>query len=274
MKLIDFDKHFSDFWIDYFRSHQDDYDYVDEFEKDLNAIYELFLDTPAPWLNNKKPGEYFESFYDAKELVEGVSQYITQDISVPELLLNRIVELQKSSEAPLLALLDETHSMHERMTAVSLLREIGSAAPLNLYISWIVKGEPRELIDNCLESLEIYAEDLESDLLKALPLARDDGKQALLSLLSRFNFSDEVFYTLMDLFRRIPKNRAELSEYIGRLGNEKALPELKKAALDEKTDYLDYIEIRNAIEALGGEAPERAFDESDPAYKIFKDEKS
>ncbi|MGI6215787.1 MAG: hypothetical protein ACOYIT_07965 [Christensenellales bacterium] len=272
MKLIDFDKHFSDFWVEYFRSHRDEYDFVEEFEDDITEIYDIFLDTPAPWLDNKKPKEYFSGFFDPKELVDGISEYIAEDIPVPELLLTRIVELQKASESPLLSLLDETHSMHERMISVTLLREIGSEAPLKRYIGWIVKGEPRELVDNCLESLDLYAENLESDLLSALPLAGDEGKQVLLSLLSRFNFSDEVFSALMDLFERLPKCRAELSSYIGRMGNEKALPALKEAALDENTGYLDYIEIRNAIETLGGEAPKRTFDESDPAYEIFKDE--
>ena len=45
MKLIDFDKHFSDFWVEYFRSHRDEYDFVEEFEDDITEIYDIFLDT-------------------------------------------------------------------------------------------------------------------------------------------------------------------------------------------------------------------------------------
>ncbi|MDO5021719.1 MAG: hypothetical protein Q4E07_00060 [Eubacteriales bacterium] len=272
MKLIDFDKHFADFWVEYLHSHMDDYEYLDQFENDMGHIYEVFLETPADWIDNKKPCEYFDSFSNPEELVKTISDYIREDIPLPEMLLSRIASLEKATEEQLLKLLSSDHSMHERMVAVTLLREIGSDKPLKTYIDWIVKGEARELIDNALESLEQFAESLESELLTALPKAQDDGKQALLSLLSRIGQSEEVYSALLDLFERLPKHRAELSSYIGRLGDDRALPVLMDAAADENTGYLDYIEIRNAIEELGGEAPKRSFDESDPAYSIFKDE--
>ena len=40
-------------------------------------------------------------------------------------------------------------------------------------------------------------------------------------------------------------------------------------AASEETPYLDYIELRSAIEQLGGDAPERNFDESDPEYEAM-----
>ena len=46
----------------------------------------------------------------------------------------------------------------------------------------------------------------------------------------------------------------------------------QEAARDDKPPYLVYIELRSAIEALGGEAPKHEYTEDDPAYLIFKDE--
>jgi len=63
---------------------------------------------------------------------------------------------------------------------------------------------------------------------------------------------------------------AVLADCLGRLGDERALPLLKKVAASEETPYLDYIELRSAIEALGGDAPEREFDAEDPAYEAMR----
>ena len=40
------------------------------------------------------------------------------------------------------------------------------------------------------------------------------------------------------------------------MGNDRALPDLIAAAGEEKLPYLTFIEIRNAIEELGGTMPE------------------
>ena len=60
-----------------------------------------------------------------------------------------------------------------------------------------------------------------------------------------------------------------LAAYLGRLGDERALPLLLERAREEGLRYLDYIELRSAIEALGGDAPERDFGE-DPEYEALR----
>ena len=67
-----------------------------------------------------------------------------------------------------------------------------------------------------------------------------------------------------------PDRAAVLADCLGRLGDERALPVLMGLAASEETPYLDYIELRNAIERLGGEAPERNFDAEDPAYEAMR----
>ena len=53
-------------------------------------------------------------------------------------------------------------------------------------------------------------------------------------------------------------------------GRSAALPALKQAALSQETGYLLYIELRSAIEALGGTAPKRKFTEGDPEYDSLR----
>ena len=54
--------------------------------------------------------------------------------------------------------------------------------------------------------------------------------------------------------------------YLAKLGDDRALPDLTNAAQEEKLPYLTFIEIRNAIETLGGICPERNYDD-DPEYR-------
>ena len=57
---------------------------------------------------------------------------------------------------------------------------------------------------------------------------------------------------------------------LAKLGDERALPELISAAQEEKLPYLTFIEIRNAIEQLGGTCPERDYEE-DPEYEALRE---
>ena len=50
----------------------------------------------------------------------------------------------------------------------------------------------------------------------------------------------------------------------------KALPVLMDAAQDDSVNYLDYVEIVSAIDALGGERPSEREFTGDPYYESLK----
>ena len=57
---------------------------------------------------------------------------------------------------------------------------------------------------------------------------------------------------------------------IAKFGDPDALPRMKQALEDPAINYLDYVEIANAVRALGGEVTsERTFD-GDPYYESMK----
>ena len=157
------------------------------------------------------------------------------------------------------------------MTAVGLLREMESTAPKMLYIQWQLDRAPKdELRDNALESLAAMGKEALPQMLQELPHANEAGKEALLDVLSNFPGNEQVFQLAMRLFRENPERRALFAGYLGKLGDERALEPLMQAAQDDRVRYLDYIELRNAIEELGGVAPEREFDDDDPDYAALQ----
>ena len=273
MRCINFDKEFERYLASWVKEHGKEYRNYDAMEAAMPEVYEKFLDTPVNWLAGAKPGEYFNQFDNARQLVNWMEDYFKQRIPVPDMLLNRIADLGLDAEAPLMALLGKEKSTQEiKMEAVTLLREIGSAAPLKEYVAWQLdrrEGED-ELADNALESLSSLGEQAVDAMREALPLANPDGQEALLTLLANYPGDEKVFEIAMELFRSRRDRAAILADCLGRLGDERALPALQALAASEETPYLDYIELRSAIEALGGDAPEREFDAEDPAYEAMR----
>ena len=273
MRCINFDKEFQRYLADWMKAHAKEYKNYDAMEDARPQVYEQFLDTPVNWLAGAKPGEYFLQYDNPRQLVNWMEDYLKQRIPVPDMLMNRISELGAASEEALMALLEKGRAPREAvMAAVTLLREIESEAPLARYVGWqAVRGEAEdELADNALESLASMGESAVAAMRAALPGATPAGQEALLTLLSKFPGDEQVFSTALALFKSRRDRVAVLADCLAKLGDERALPELKALAASEETPYLDYIELRSAIEALGGDAPEREFDEKDPAYEAMR----
>ncbi len=190
-----------------------------------------------------------------------MENYLDSRVSLPDMLLNRITELGDEAAVSLQGLIDEEDASNEKkMLAISLLRELDSKLPMDRYISWqCQRGDQDELCDNALESLELMGEIVRDKMLEALEGASDAGKEAMLSVLSRYPGDERILEGLLRLIQTRPQRKALLAAYLGRLGDAGALPVLMQVAQQEALGYLDYIELRSAIEALGGEAPVREF---------------
>lgn len=272
MPIINFDEHFADFMSGWMETHQDQYQNFDEMEEDMPRIYMAFLNTRAKWLGNVTPGAYFTQFEDPKVLVDWLAQYCEEGAPVPDLLMEQITTVGRPCEKRLLELLKDGESPEEaRMIAVNLLREMESVLPKMLYIHWQLDREDRdELKDNALESLTEMGECVVQPILQELPKAGAAGEEALLEVLSHFPGNEQVFKLALKLFRERKERRALFAGYLAKLGDDRALPDLMAAAEEEKVPYLTFIEIRNAIETLGGTCPERNYDD-DPEYEALRD---
>ncbi len=273
MRCINFDREFERYVGAWMKEHAKEYRNYDEMEAAMPDVYAAFLDTPVNWLAGAKPGEYFSQFDNAHQLVNWMEDYFKQRVPAPDMLLNRIAELGLAAEESLMNLLKKEKATREiRMAAITLLREIESIAPMEYYIGLqAVRGEGEdELADNALESLASMGEKAVPAMRAALALCSPDGQEALLTVLSDYPGDEAVLETALSLLKSSRDRAAVLAGCLGKLGDERALPALIAVAASEETPYLDYIELRSAIEALGGDAPERNFDAADPAYEAMR----
>ena len=272
MPVINFDEHFADYMSAWMKEHRNRYKNYDEMEADMPRIYMAFLNTRAPWLGSVTPGSYFTQFEDPKVLVDWLEEYCEEGVPVPELLMEQITTVGRPCEKRLLELLKNDDARDEaRMTAIGLLREMGSELPKMLYITWqLDRAEKDEMKDNALESLVEMGSQVVQPILQNIRAANPAGQEALLEVLSHFPGTPGVTKLAMKLFEERKDRRAVLAGYLAKLGDDQALPLLMKAAEEPGLRYLTFIEIRNAIEELGGVCPEREFDE-DPEYEALRD---
>ncbi len=272
LKTINFDEHFADFTSAWMQEHRKEYRNMDAMEADLPRVYMRFLNTPATWLDGITPGAYFTQFEDPKDLVDWLCAYCENGVPVPDLLMEQIEQVGKPCEKRLVALLKDDRAGNEaRMTAIGLLRSMESTQPKMLYISWqLNRADDDELADNAIDSLAEMGASVIQPMVEALGKANRAGQAALLDVLVRHPGNERVYQAAIKLFREYAEGRALYAGYLGKLGDTRALPELIRAAEDPQTNYVTWIEIRAAIERLGGECAERDFSD-DPDYAYLSD---
>lgn len=269
MELIDFDAYFSDHLTQWIEKNRARYKTADEMEEQVPDVYLRFLNTPAEWLDGKAPCEAFDDEADAGKLCDLVKRYIAEGIPVPDPLSDRLVAI--GDEQALLKLVtDKAASCEARMLGIELLRQLDSSAPMVDYIRWQVeRDEDDDLMDNALESLRLMGDKVRKPAKLAFTVADEAGKEALLDVLCDFPGDDDVFHFALNQFKNTKDKRALYAGYLAKLDDDHALETLLDVAEAEDVSYIDFIEIRSAIERLGSEAPVRDFSD-DPTYKAVK----
>ena len=273
MKCINFDRAFERYMAEWMKENSEKYkDDMDVIEDMMPDVYLEFLKKPADFLDGIAPQDYFEQFDNADMLVNWLCDYIAQGVPVPDLLLERVTALGDPAEKSLLALVARDDLPEEtQMTAISLLREMESKAPMQRYVDYIASlEEPSDKGDLCAEALMSMGESVVEPILAALFDAGQTGRDIFADVLSNYPGDERIYELMIERFVTRDERRALFASYLAKLGDERAIPMLKEAAQSPDINYLDYVEVVNAIEALGGERPpEREFS-GDPYYESLR----
>lgn len=273
MKLIDFDQKFADYAHEYVHQGLLRHEKPEVLEAELPELYIRWINAPADWLGGRSPAGYFTQFDAPEPLIELLCQYDREEISPPDLLLERISDLGEASVAPLMALVaNQDNSESLRVMALNLLIELQTDAPLALCVDLVERREEEDaLADVAAELLQSLGASIAQPLLERLDAASDAALPTFLDLLCNFPGDERIYNKTVSQFLTRDDKRALYASYLAKLGDERAVEPLNRALSLSDLGYLDYIEIRNAVEALGGEpaVPDRCFD-GDPHYESLK----
>ena len=82
--------------------------------------------------------------------------------------------------------------------------------------------------------------------------------------------NDEIFKVLLNEFRTDPENIPMHASYLAAYGDERALEYLLDKIDEEGISFVEYQELKFAIEALGGEYTKKRDFSNDPYYELIK----
>lgn len=268
MKPIDIDRLFEKYLRNVMTKNVGKYT-EDEWESKLPALYEKFGDAPLLELDGASPKAYFAAL-SGKEVVDLLADYVDRQVSVPDYLCEAIVK-NEDAEEYLLALIDPETEEELLSYVINLLEERGAKAPLERYQKALFSPDfSDEIKELMIEMLAARAEEVSEALVKKYPSASKKVKDMLLDVIAQGKHSEEAFRILMQAFQSHPENMPLYVQYLIKYGDERALPALYEAIKKPGVDYLSFQELRNAIEALGGEFSEERDFSSDRFYRAMR----
>ncbi len=273
MKCINFDSQFDKYVQRWMTENRSRFKNVDEMEAQMPDVYLKWINMPADWLDGQTPALYFDQYDDAPMLCKWMLKYIRSDIPLPDQLLERIAALGEASVDSLMDIaFDREQSDEARMSALGTLEQIQSPRTMNGLISLIThaRDDESEMSNLAGEMLVSLGAQVMPAVVEAMIAARPAHGLVLLDVACNFPGDERVYDYALRLLRSMPDKRALIASYLGKLGDARAIDELMPMLELQELNYLDYLEIRNAIEELGGEVNiEREF-AGDEYYESMK----
>ena len=247
MKLIDFDGLFDEKLAQFMEENKDKYT-EKQWEDIIPKLYKKFGDTFVSKIKCT-PKQYFEKMTDT-ELVECLCAHVKADIPVSEFLCAEI-ESRGAAETLLPLLFDS--DMRAVSYAVNLLGDEPRA--FDAYFTILTQNKADEEIrSDITDMLRLHADELKERVFTCYQQGL--AKENMLEILSRVKTRDErIFSALLSAFRS-SENTPVYAGYLAAYGDERALPYLLKKIEDTTIGFVEFQELKYAIEALGGEYDE------------------
>ena len=270
MKPIDFDRKFFEYaqgWIA-MRPNMTER----KIDESYNQIMLDWLNAPATWLGGATPGTYFQKYDDPIELVGMVEQYVRSEIGVPEPLYNRIVSLGAAAEDALLYALTKKKSPTElKSTVLGMLMDIDGDKPIPACVDIVCQNVgDDDLREMAVDILSRKGEKALPNLLERYPNVSADAQLLILDVACNFPGDERIYTYAVEKLLQDPEHRALSASFLNKLGDARAIEPLTRVLSLSDLGYLDYIELRNAVEALGGDpGEERCFD-GDADYEAMR----
>lgn len=251
--LIDFEQRFSEYLHEYLHANGLN---EDEIEEQAPELYLEWLSSPKDWLSGLSPSGYFETM-DAGTLVTELGRYMLSSLAIPGPLLNCIADISDITYPLLVSLMQNYEGEKSddiRTTVVKLIEEMDMPRPFAYYIDVVSAAtEPSDFTEACVEELKIAGKDYLDKVISAYESAASVyASDCFLDILADMPYDERAYEFALEKFL-YSDNKAFYASCLGKLGSDKALPYLEEALRQDGIRFFDYVSIKNAVEALGGE---------------------
>lgn len=271
LKVIDVDGLFSEFISDYVYKNVGKTS-PEEIENRVSELYLEFGDRKLPALDGLSPNEYYKKA-TAKELVELLKRHLDNGVEVPDFLCEALTEKEDGATA----LIDGLKKSEEEQLLLYLMNMLDGkdlTSALERLINLIEWDYTEPVREQATAMLYDYANAVKDLLLSRIDQVDMVRRACFVEILSHAEKDQRVFDLLIEEFLKNQNQIPLYAGYLGKYGDEKALPYLYEAIEKEKIDYNDFEELRFAIETLGGEYTKERDFSRDKAYKKIKESKN
>lgn len=224
-------------------------------DDELQDAYRRWLDTPSEALHGVKPGQLLGRS-GPQALIDSFISYHIAQLPVPVSVLDAIADsrgcepllrdiaLGQSDDAPFDA----------RLLAMELLAQSGSSYTLPVCLAALATPEDDDASDLALELLAARGSTIREELLAALPEATEAASERMLGLLADMPPDERVFSLLLTRFTEDAIDVGYTASLLRRYGDERARPALEASlARGRARRYADFVALKDAIEAFGGQ---------------------
>ncbi len=243
MKLIDFDGMFDEKLALYMSQNKNKHT-EREWEDVIPKLYKKFGDTKIPKIGCT-PKEYYANM-SAETLLETLKAHLTEGVPVPDFLCN---EIEARGDVNTLLSLLKTESEEAVSYAINLIGDDERA--FGEYFDILEKNRLTEDIrSDVTDLLRVHADEVKG---QAIALYRAGvATEYALEIISRAKTRDEEIYALLVNAFHQSENAAKTAGYLAAYGDERALPLLLRRIEDKSIGFVEFQELKYAIEALGG----------------------
>lgn len=259
MKLYDFDGMFDEKLSEYISKNSGKYR-EEEWEDIIPELYKKFGDTVIKSIG-KTPREFYKDMTD-EELIRCLKAHLNKSVPVSEFLCSEIEGRELSQM--LLTLLDGTQEECEYAMGI-----LGSDyRAIEKYLDMLTQTGSEDIKNRCADYIKEKADLLIDRVIENYKKGVE--REYMLEIMSRVTTKrSDVFDILIKEFRCGEDNIPMHASYLAAYGDERALKYLLDKIDEEGISFVEFQELKYAIEALGGEyTKERDFSD-DPYYKLI-----
>lgn len=268
MKIIDIDALFDEYISDYVYKNIGKIK-PEEIENQMPILYTEFGDAPLKKLDGKTPNTYYDD-YSVKELLDCLKTHIEKGVSVSDFLIEGITKKDGADKEIANELLVDSNEEYT-VYLMNMLSDMNSSLGVKRYLEFIISDYPEGIKELATELLVNNADEVKEAIISYFADADSITKARFSEILSNAGRDDRIFEILVNQFVMNPKDIPIYAGYLAKYGDERALAFLETAIESDKINYMDFEELRFAIESLGGEVKNQRDFTADKVYKKIKE---
>lgn len=244
MKLIDFDGLFDEKLAQYMEENKQKHT-EKQWEDLIPKLYKKFGDTYVARVKCT-PKEYYAKMTN-EELAQTLSAHLREDVPVPEFLC---AEIENRGEVETLLPLLEGEDALAATYAINMLGD--DARAYDAYFSILETNRFDEDVRcDVVDILKYHADEVKQ---QAYALwEKGLAKEYMLEIFSRIKEKEDIYYEVLLAAFLSDENLPMHASYLAAYGDERALPKLFARIEDRTIGFVEFQELKYAIEALGGE---------------------